>query len=57
MIVEVDGGYHAERHQHENDVIRQDWLEHLGYKVLRFSNDEVVFNIDKTLNIIKEQIN
>ena len=52
LVIEVDGGYHSERTQQEDDAVRQQWLESIGYKVIRFSNEEVLFNLDKTINTI-----
>jgi very-short-patch-repair endonuclease len=40
MIVEVDGSSHMSKGEY--DRIRQDWLEEQGYKVLRFSEGEVL---------------
>ena len=53
LVIEVDGGYHSEPRQVEDDAIRQDWLEHQGFKVIRFTNEEVECDIDNTINIIK----
>lgn len=39
--------------QIEYDRIRQDWLEHMGYKVLRFTNEEVLFDTERVIDIIK----
>ncbi|MCR5819951.1 MAG: endonuclease domain-containing protein, partial [Bacteroidaceae bacterium] len=46
-------GYHSEPRQVEDDAIRQDWLEHQGFKVIRFTNEEVECDIDNTINKIK----
>ena len=40
LIVEVDGGQHAERQDY--DAARTEWLETQGYKVMRFWNNEVL---------------
>lgn len=48
LVVEIDGGYHSERQQQEDDAVRQEWLEQVGYKVIRFSNEQVLFDIDNT---------
>ena len=53
LIVEVDGGYHAERQQQEDDVLRERELERMGFHVMRFSNEEVLSNIDKVLQQIE----
>lgn len=38
--------------QIEEDRIRQDWLEHVGYKVIRFTNEQVLFDTDNTINTV-----
>ena len=53
LIVELDGGYHFTEEQQKEDAIRQDWLEHMGYKVLRFTNEEVLFNTENVISKIK----
>ena len=53
LVIEVDGGYHSERTQQEDDAVRQQWLESIGYKVIRFTNEEVILNIDSTIQTIK----
>ena len=41
------------RDQVEEDRIRQDWLESAGYKVIRFTNEQILHNIDYALTVIK----
>ncbi|MCR5394350.1 MAG: endonuclease domain-containing protein [Bacteroidales bacterium] len=53
LIVEIDGGYHSERTQEMDDSLRQQWLESLGYRVLRFTNAQVLFDIDNTLATVE----
>lgn len=53
LIVELDGGYHFTEEQQKEDAIRQDWLEHKGYKALRFTNEEVLFNTESVISKIK----
>lgn len=43
--------------QVEEDHIRQDWLEHMGYKVIRFTNEQVLFDTDNTINTILSNVN
>ena len=57
IIVELDGGYHSTKEQQEEDRIRQNWLEQKGYTVLRFTNEQVLFDTDKTINEIKKHLN
>ena len=44
LIVEVDGKIHNE--QVEYDIERQRDLESLGYTIIRFTNDEVLYKWD-----------
>lgn len=46
LIVEIDGEYHREGRQPIDDEIRTLYLEHKGYRILRFTNDEVLGNIE-----------
>lgn len=56
LIVEVDGGYHSEYEQIEKDIHRTDRLEHLGFSVLRFSNEEVLTGIETVLDTIRKEL-
>ena len=51
LIIEVDGEYHSEPLQEYDDKLRTQMLEELGYKVIRFSNERVLYDID---NVVKE---
>lgn len=44
LIVEVDGPIHE--YTPEEDAIRQEYLESLRYRVIRFANDEVLHTLD-----------
>jgi very-short-patch-repair endonuclease len=50
LVVEADGGQHAERT--EQDSARTEYLESLGYKVVRFWNHEILGNTDGVLERI-----
>ena len=54
LIIEVDGAYHRERQQEEDDGIRQRLLESYGYNFLRFTNEEVLFDTDNVINMIEQ---
>ena len=56
LVIEVDGGYHSEPHQIADDQERQRWLEQHGFRVIRFTNEEVVFNIKSTINLIRSYL-
>lgn len=50
LVIEVDGGQHAERIS--SDAKRTAYLEARGLRVLRFWNNEVLGNMDGVLSII-----
>ncbi len=52
LVVEIDGKYHEQNK--EQDDFRTSVLESLGYKVIRFTNEEVIANIDSVIASIKE---
>ena len=54
LVIEVDGGQHAERQQ--QDVTRSRQLEAEGFRVLRFWNDEVLQNTAAVLEQISNTI-
>ena len=49
LIIEVDGGYHYIQEQMELDAYRTEDLEKLGFKVLRFRNEEIIIEIEQVL--------
>jgi 5-methyltetrahydrofolate--homocysteine methyltransferase len=56
LIIELDGGYHHLPSQQRSDVERTEWLKSKGFKVIRFSNEEVLGGIESTINKIKRHI-
>ena len=60
LIVEIDGPYHADGEARAHDEQRTQYLTRLGYKVIRFTNDQVICNTDQvisTLQTIMQQQN
>ena len=57
LIIEVDGGYHSEPRQQEDDEVRTCNLESLGYNVMRFENEEVLYDTDNVIEKIKNRLN
>ena len=57
LIIEVDGGYHSEPRQQEDDALREKELEKLGYHIIRFSNEEVLNDIENVLEQIEHYFN
>ena len=56
LVIELDGGYHDIPEQYMYDKEREQELEDLGLKVIRFSNEQVLFHIVNSLKVIKEVI-
>lgn len=59
LAIEVDGDSHFTKQAQQYDRHRQDYIESFGVKVLRFTNDEVLYNVDevlaKIIHFIKHQ--
>jgi very-short-patch-repair endonuclease len=54
LIVELDGGQHAERMASDADRTRR--LDAMGYRVLRFWNNDVLTNSEAVLGVILEAV-
>lgn len=54
LILEIDGPVHA--FQMEQDVERQSILEEMGFRVIRFTNDQVLAHPDQVLAQILEHL-
>ncbi|MBO6018289.1 MAG: DUF559 domain-containing protein, partial [Prevotella sp.] len=56
LVVEVDGKYHFIEDQQVSDEERTLYLNQHGFDVLRFTNEEVLGNIDEVITRIQEAI-
>ncbi|MDZ7625734.1 MAG: methionine synthase [Ignavibacteriaceae bacterium] len=52
LVIELDGLIHQLPENQQSDEIRTEALNNLGFKVLRFKNEEVLNEIDKVLDVI-----
>ena len=52
LIVEIDGGQHNSAEGKEADRVRTAFLQKLGYRVLRFTNREVLTQTSAVLDAI-----
>jgi very-short-patch-repair endonuclease len=52
LIIEVDGEIHNDKETGEYDLGRTAEFNKFGLKVIRFTNDEVIFNIDSVITRI-----
>ena len=57
LIIEIDGGYHNDPAQQKEDSIRTFRLQELGFKEIRFTNEEVLSDIDNVLTKIEHELN
>ena len=57
LVIEVDGGYHSEPRQQADDMLREQYLEKMGYHVIRFTNDDVLYDIDNVIEQIENYFN
>ncbi|WP_172917250.1 leucine--tRNA ligase [Capnocytophaga canis] len=56
LIIEIDGGYHNAENQQVLDKERTEILNELGFEVIRFTNEEVISDIDNILQKIQEKL-
>lgn len=56
LIIEVDGGYHSEPRQIQDDEVRESRLEALGFHIIRFSNEEVLYDTERVIDNILEYL-
>ena len=56
LTIEVDGGYHNTPEQQDYDIARTKFLSELGYTEIRFTNNEVINNVDAVIQKIKEKL-
>ncbi|WP_066834235.1 methionine synthase [Rufibacter ruber] len=54
VVVEVDGEIHEQ--QQEYDALRTDYLNSLGFRVIRFTNEEVLTQIPQVLEKIRKEL-
>ncbi|MBN8637149.1 MAG: endonuclease domain-containing protein [Anaerolineae bacterium] len=57
LIIEVDGTVHEDPDQQLYDAERQARLESLGFRLLRFTNGNVVRSLPAVLEVIGEALN
>lgn len=54
LIIEVDGDTHSAKDRY--DARRTEFLESLGYRVIRFANHDVTGNVEGVLSAIAEAL-
>lgn len=56
LIIEIDGKYHEEEEQKKRDAQRTELLEYQGVRLIRFSNEQVLNQIDEVLAEIEKEV-
>jgi very-short-patch-repair endonuclease len=56
LIIELDGGHHAQPKEKLYDQQRDDWLQEQGFKILRFWNCDVLGNIEGVIETIHYEL-
>jgi very-short-patch-repair endonuclease len=56
LVLEVDGAQHYEKDALEYDRVRDEYLKNLGLTVLRFTNLDVIDNIEGVVEVIEKHL-
>ena len=56
LIIEVDGAYHNEPQQQHEDELRSSFLREQGFIILRFTNEDVLYDTESVIQRIHKQI-
>ncbi len=56
LALEVDGGQHFSDEGKAKDMKRNEYLEKMGIRVLRFTNRDIIDNLDSVIQVIYEKI-
>jgi len=54
LIIEIDGETHDFQSRQLRDKARDEWFESQGYAVLRFTNSDVLQNLNGVVELIRE---
>ncbi len=57
LILEIDGKYHNSEEQKSEDFKRSELLQFQGLKEIRFTNEEIINDIDLVLKKLEQEIN
>lgn len=57
LVVEIDGEYHESQEQQLLDAIRSEYLESMGYQVIRFTNEQVLFKPEYVISKLEVSLN
>ncbi len=52
LSLEIDGGYHLQKEQRENDVERTNYLKSIGISEIRFTNKQILNEYETVIETI-----
>lgn len=52
LVIEVDGEYHNNKSQREADAYRTWYLNSRDYRVIRFTNEEIIADVEQAVTTI-----
>ncbi|MBC7829275.1 MAG: endonuclease domain-containing protein [Chitinophagaceae bacterium] len=56
LIIEIDGGIHLSKENNEYDIRREVTLKELGIEIIRFTNEQVINELEYVIEVISEKI-
>lgn len=56
LVVEIDGGQHYKEEGKRRDAVRDSYLKGIGLRVLRFSNLDILGNMDGVVAVIIQHL-
>jgi imidazole glycerol-phosphate synthase subunit HisF len=56
LVIEIDGGIHLSKENKECDINREVTLKEFGIEIIRFTDDEVINEIDNIIGQIRIKI-
>jgi very-short-patch-repair endonuclease len=56
LVIEVDGAHHEEHKHRKHDEVRTRFIQSRGYRVLRFSNYDVLLSTNSVVRQIKVEL-
>lgn len=56
LVIEIDGEYHFDNEQETKDLEREAYLKTAGFRVIRFTNQEVLTQPDIVIRSLKTEV-
>jgi imidazole glycerol-phosphate synthase subunit HisF len=56
LVIEIDGSIHLSNKAGNNDKIKDEFMQSLGLKIIRFTNDEVCKNGERAMEKLNQLI-